>query len=427
MVMSYFADVLDPRLLLASTTRAAPPLRNTARNCIFIFLYGAPSQVDMWDFKEGPWTPADFAPESHGEIRWPHGLLPKTGEHLDKLAIVRSGQSWASVHQLGRSWVQLARNPAGPTGSIAPHIGAVVALESQEARGAADVLPAFVALNAEGVAGSGYLPARYAPFGVQTIATGLPSLVHPTAPSRFTRRLDLIQQLREARTSPSLGKAANDMTDSYAQGEVLMHASGINELFSFDAGEHDRYGATPFGDSLVVARNLVASRRGTRFVYTTLTGWDHHSDIYDHAAEKSLYAQSRLLDPAVGALLTDLASMNILDETLVVLVGEFGRTAGPPNNQGGRDHALRNSIVFAGGGVRGGRVIGQTDDIGQKIVDYGWSANRDVRTEDVACTIYSALGIDYTTIRQDDPLGRGFEYVPHAKDGGYGPVEELWG
>jgi uncharacterized protein (DUF1501 family) len=96
------------------------------------------------------------------------------------------------------------------------------------------------------------------------------------------------------------------------------------------------------------------------------------------------------------------------------------------NGQGGRDHFLRMSVVFAGGGTRGGRVIGETNATGSDVVNYGWSQNRDIRPEDVTCTIYSALGIDYTTVRHDDPLNRGFEYVPFAKDGVYKPVEELW-
>jgi uncharacterized protein (DUF1501 family) len=120
------------------------------------------------------------------------------------------------------------------------------------------------------------------------------------------------------------------------------------------------------------------------------------------------------------------AGKTLLDETLVVIVSEFGRTVGALNGQGGRDHNLRMSTVWAGGGVRGGRVIGSTDATGNNVADYGWSGNRDVRPEDVTCSVYSALGIDYTTVRHDDPLGRGFEYVPFAKDGTYQPVGELW-
>jgi hypothetical protein len=426
LVGSYFADVLDPRLLYAATTSQAVTLRNTAKSCIFIFLPGAPSQTDLWDLKEGSWTPSDLAPTTANGIRWPHGLLPKTGEHLGKLTIVRSALSWAAVHQLGQVWAQIARNPGGATGAIAPHIGAVVALESQATRTPSDVLPGFIALNAGTIPTCGYLPAKYAPFGVTTDESGLSTLTHPEGADRFARRWSLLHQLDGNRTSGALGKPSLDMNDFYDQSKTLMDAPGINALFTYDDAEHVRYGSTAFGDSLVVARNLVASKKGTRFVQVTLGGWDHHSDIYDKDAAQSIYAQSAELDGALGALLTDLQTMNLLDETLIVIASEFGRTVGPLNGQGGRDHFLRNSVVFAGGGTKGGRAIGSTDATGAKVVEYGWSANRDVRPEDVTCTMYSALGIDYTTVRNDDPLGRGFEYVPFAKDGQYKPLEELF-
>jgi hypothetical protein len=424
LVASWFGDVIDPRLLLAETATASPALRNTAKSCIFIFLAGAPSQTDLWDLKEGAWTPSDLAPTSYGDTRWPQGLLPKTAAHLDKLAIVRSGLAWAAVHQLAQTWTQISRNPAGATGAIAPHIGAVVALESQATRTAADVLPGFIALNSGQIPSSGYLPAKYAPFGMIASARGLATLSHPQGADRFARRWELLQKLDAARTNGSLGKPANDMDDFYDQSKTLMGTPGINALFTFNDEEHQRYGATIFGDSLVVARNLAAAGKGTRFIQTTLGGWDHHADIYSRTA--GLYVQAAQLDDALGALLTDLAAMNILDETLVVVTSEFGRTVGALNGQNGRDHYLRNSIVFAGGGTRGGRVLGKTDATGAQVTEYGWSANRDVRPEDVTSTIYSALGIDYTKVRTDDPLGRGFEYVPYAKDGGYGPIEELW-
>lgn len=424
LVASWFGDVLDPRLLLAQTATASPTLRNTAKSCIFIFLSGAPSQTDLWDLKEGAWTPADFAPTSFGDVRWPQGLLPKTGAHLDKLTLVRSGLAWAAVHQLAQTWAQISRNPTGATGAIAPHIGAVVALESQAARTPADVLPGFIALNSGQIPSSGYLPAKYAPFGMIANANGLATLSHPEGAERFARRWDLLHKLDAARADGTLGKPANDMDDFYDQSRTLMDAPGINGLFSFNDEEHQRYGATTFGDSLIVARNLAAASKGTRFIQTTLGGWDHHSDIYSRAA--GIYVQAAELDNALGALLTDLASMNILDETLVVVTSEFGRTVGPLNGQSGRDHYLRNSIVFAGGGTHGGRVLGKTDATGAQATEYGWSANRDVRPEDVTASIYSALGIDYTKVRTDDPLGRGFEYVPYASDGGYAPIEELW-
>jgi hypothetical protein len=435
LVASYFADVVSPKLLYGAAAAPNVSLRNTAKNCIFLFLTGAPSNTDLWDFKEGSWTPSDFAPDTFagGAIRFPRGLMPKTADQLDKLVFVRPGLAWAAVHQLGQTWAQIARNPGGATGAIAPHIGAVVSIESQANRKATDVLPGFIALNSGGIPSSGYLPAKYAPFGVTTEATGLATLSHPDGASRFTDRWDFLHLLDANRTTGALGKKSSDMNDFYDQAKALMDAPGINALFSFSTDEHTRYGASDFGDSLVVARNLVAAGKGTRFVQATLGNWDHHSDIYDKTAAQSLYTQAAQFDPAFGALMTDLSTMpgstagkSLLDETLIVIVAEFGRTVGALNNQGGRDHNLRITYGFAGAGVRGGRPIGVTDATGNMVTDYGWSQNRDVRPEDVTSTIYSALGIDYTIVRHDDPLNRGFEYVPFAKDGVYQPIEELW-
>ncbi len=429
-VASYFIPVASAKLL-ESATSVNPSLHRTAKNCILIFLSGAPSHIDTWDLKEGAWTPLNFAPTSYGDVRFPQGLMPNTANQLNKMTLVRSGLSWAAVHQLAQAWAQIARNPGGATGRIAPHIGAVVALESQAARQAADILPGFVSLN-QVMAGSGYLPARFAPFAVTPSANGLAALTHPDGAARLTDRWNLLQLIDIDRQNGSLGRNAGDMATFYDQAKTLIDSPDVNRLFSYTTDESAKYGTTNFGNSLIIARNLINARRGTRFVQVTMGGWDHHSNIYAMQGN-SLYSQMKIFDPAYGALLTDLATMpgsqsgqSLLDETIVVVLAEFGRTVGPLNAQGGRDHFLRMSIAFAGGGVAGGRVIGKTDDAGRNATEFGWAANRDVRPEDVTSTIYSALGIDYTTVRHDDPLNRGFEYVPFAKDGTYGPINELF-
>lgn len=431
LVASWFAEVVDPRVLEAASA-VSPALRRTARNCILVFLSGAPSQVDTWDLKEGAWTPSSLAPVSYGELRWPQGLMPKTAGQLGRVAIVRSGMAWALVHQLAQLWSQISRNPTGALGSVSPHVGAVVALEMQAQRKAGDVLPPFIALNSGNLPGAGYMPAALGPFSVQPTADGLTALAHPEGKARFDARWARLGATDLDRASGRLGKATLDMDGFYDQAKTLVDTPEVGALFGYSDEEYARYGSSAFGGSMVIAKKLLAADRGARFVQVTLGGWDHHDNIYG-ATGDSLFTRCAELDPALAALLDDLAAApgvaagkTLLDETMVVVLSEFGRTTGALNGQSGRDHYPRLSYVFAGGGVKGGRVLGRTNATGDAVVDWGWAPRRDVRPEDVTATIYSALGIDYTTVRYDDPLGRGFEYVPGAKDGEYQPIDELF-
>lgn len=438
----YFTRLTRPLEVMAATKVTT---KNTAKNCVFIFLAGAASHVDTFDLKEGAWLPADFAPTSYGDIRFPQGLMPNLANHLNKLAIVRSAQSWAAVHGLATTWTQIARNPAAALGKISPNIGAVVALEKETA---GSKLPGFVALNANGIVGSGYLSSRYSPFGVAPNPTGLPSVAHPDGKSRFDGRIRLLDSMDTSlRQNSPLGRPAEDMSGFYKQAQGMMYDTEVDATFRFTNEERWRYGIYPagngpdannpyginaFGDACVVTRNIFKSNLGTRYIQINLGGWDNHSAIYNQA--NGIYPRARQLDGGLAGLLDDLSKTSgsvvgksLLDETLIVVMGEFGRTVGGVNNQQGRDHYLQQFVVFAGGGVRGGRVIGSTNATGGYTQDPGWVRNRSVRNEDVASSIYTALGIDWTTIRYDDPFGRGFEYIPFAaSQDTYGPVTELF-
>jgi uncharacterized protein DUF1501 len=425
----------SPASAWAATSAQVAP-RGTARNVIFIFLPGAPSQIDTWDLKEGPWTPADFAPASFGSpLRFPAGLLPNISGHLSDIAIVRSVKASALVHGLGQTWLQISRNPTGATGSEAPNMGSIAALELDPQRGAQDVLPSFLSLNTQpNLAGAGYFPSTFSPFVVQPTATGLPSLMHPDGASRFATRWNDLEQLDlTLRSGQPLGKDASDAVNFYDEAKVLMDTPEVNTLFSYSSADSARYGSSAFGNGCLVAKQLVAGGRGARFIMVSVGGWDMHSNIYNKAAGTNLYTQTAQLDPALGSLLSDLkavpgrtAGKALFDETLVLIAGEFGRTVGNLNGQQGRDHFAINSALFAGGGVKGGQVIGATDSVGAAITDSGVSGRTELRAEDIACTVYSALGIDWTIERHDDPLGRGFEYVPYAKDGVYAPIDRLF-
>jgi uncharacterized protein (DUF1501 family) len=225
------------------------------------------------------------------------------------------------------------------------------------------------------------------------------------------------------------------MASFYQQARGLMYNSSVDTVFRFSTDERNRYGANGFGDGCIVARNILRSNLGTSFIRLDLGGWDHHQSIY---AAGAIYGRARQLDSGLGALMTDLANISglapgksLLDETLIVVMGEFGRTVSGPNlgslnNQNGRDHYLQQFCVFAGGGVKGGRAIGVTNSTGAFTEDPGWERSRPVRVEDIAASIYSALGIDWTTVRYDDPFKRGFEYIPFAAADTYGPINALF-
>jgi hypothetical protein len=419
---------------LAGRAKAGPVIDSTpvelqrkARNVIFVLMAGAPSHIDTFDFKnvEGI-TPADFNATRYGDILWPQGILPKLGERLGDMAIVRSMMAWAAAHQISQHWVQIGRNPTGALGDIAPNMGSVVAIEKESERRASDVLPTFLALNSAGAIGSGYFPAAFDPMKVQPSANGLGNTTNADGAARTQARMSFVKTLDGAlRGNSSLGTRVDDYADFASAAEALTYNAQVQRAFSYTADESARYGNTNFGNACLLAQKVLAADLGTRFVQITIGGWDMHQNIYSTQAG-GLYLKAREFDSGVAAMLDDLKKAGIFEETLVVMLGEFGRTVGRLSATAGRDHYLQQFVAFAGGGVKGGRALGVTDAAGSATIEYGWSRNREVRPEDVEATIYSALGINWTTIRYDDPFARGFEYVPYAKEDLYGPINELW-
>ncbi len=414
--------------------------KGTATSVIFIFMRGAPSHVDTFDFKNVPGvTPSNLEPESFmdGAVTLPMALLGNTSRVLDRIAIIRSGLAWARAHPLAQTWMQIGRNPTSPTGRIAPHIGSVVAIEKESERRPDQAFPTFISLQARNISGAGYFPVEYGPFQTYANASGLASASHPTGEAAFENRWDLLHEIdSELRGEGSpFGPKASGMGNLYHGARRLMFNPSVDSAFSFTTEERVRYGSTGFGDAVLTARKIVEARQGTRFIQIDSPGWDHHADIYNLANNpnpNNIYGRMAQFDPAFAALIEDLDSSGKLDETLILACGEFGRTPGPLSaGRNGRDHYLQMFFVLAGGGVQGGKIIGATSDQGGRgpgafTTEYGWSRQRDIRPEDIEATIYSALGIDWTTVRYDDPLDRGFYYVPVADDDVYAPVDELW-
>jgi hypothetical protein len=434
-VAGYFVSPMETIAQTTTTWNPNVTLLNTAKNVIFILLPGAPSQIDTLDLRVGSWTPKDFAPTTINGIDWPAGLLPNLAAQwsLNRFSIIRSAQSTALVHPLLQNWTQIARNPTSATGKIAPNIGTIAAFELEKQRLANQKLPGFLSLNGGGsLAGAGYFSGKYAPFDVTPAAGGLANLTNQDGEATFTSRYSMLLAAdAPLRTLPStFGTKVDEMADFYSSARQLMYDPAVSNAFRFAASDQTKYGNNAFGNACVTARNVLWSDLGTRYVQITLGGWDNHQNIYQTNA--GIYPSARQLDVGLANLIADLAVIpgsngkTKLDETLIVVKGEFGRTIGNPTSQQGRDHYFVHSALVAGGGIQGGRVLGKTTPDGAYVEVAGWSEDRPVYAEDIAATIYSALGINYTTVRHDDPLGRGFEYIPTTGSYIGSPIAELF-
>jgi hypothetical protein len=286
-------------------------------------------------------------------------------------------------------------------------------------------MPPFVAMNfspgGAGLAGPGMLPASFAPLPIAVQKDGDFSFVVPEEErTRFVHRWEFLQRMDRGLRSGKdhLGRPLLDYHDFYLGAYEMMKRPEVGKILKLSDQEHQRYGASSFGDACLLARNLVNADAGTHFIAVAQDGWDLHANVYDKSKPVNHYTLCRDLDLALSSLLDDLSKMTdkkgrtLLDKTFIVGMGEFGRTPGDVNPNKGRDHhRYASTTVFAGAGVKGGRVLGATDEIGGKVVQSGWHQDRSIYTEDVMATIFSVLGIDYTKRITNTPSGREFEYV----------------
>jgi hypothetical protein len=201
---------------------------NKAKNVVFILLTGAPSHTDTLDYKATPEKPADLLkPQTKSGILWPTGILPKMGEQLGDIAIIRSARSWALVHGLSQTWYQIGRNPAASLGDIAPNLGSIVAIEKEGERRQGQVFPTFLALNAPSGIGSGYLPSAYAPFRVTPAAGGIRNTANPddaTGAGVMTQRYQLLDTLDgPLRKEAPYGEDLADMDAFYKAARGMMY------------------------------------------------------------------------------------------------------------------------------------------------------------------------------------------------------------
>jgi hypothetical protein len=404
--------------------------RNTAKACIFITLNGAASHLDMFDPKDGPWNPPDAALQQYpGGLVLSRRYFPNLSKITPDLLVLRSLTSWEAAHDRGVYYLQTSHsfNPAF-AGEI-PHVGAVISKE----RAGSGKFPPFLGLNSSPMRGSTFLGGKYTPLQPYVNQNGLNTLKHdfyyPQSQPIFEQKFALMQALDAGFRQNPYNQAMADYADFYGLAKGMMYQPDIDSIFKFSSDEHGRYGSSTFGDALCVARNAVRAKNGMVFTYVTHYGWDNHANLFDQAANQyNHYHQTNEIDVAIYNLVQDLRASGDLNSTLIVIMSEFGRTPGILNSRGGRDHYKDiMSAMLIGGGARGGRAIGTTDQQSAAVFDPGWNGDRPIQVEDVVATIYSALGVDWTKSIADTPSGRRFYYVEGAPQGLYQPIEEVFG
>ncbi|HVS34294.1 MAG TPA: DUF1501 domain-containing protein [Gemmataceae bacterium] len=381
------------------------------RSCILLWMNGGPSQMDTFDLKPGT---KNGGPFSEIQTSAP-GLrisehLPNLAKYGHRMAVVRSMSTKEAEHGRATFVMRTGYNPIGPIQY--PGIGSLL---SKELGSMDSPLPNCVAIAPSrsinpAAYGPGFLGPLYAPLNVgdniqlgqQAQPGAQPADVdygkllrvqdvdtpEDVDPAHAAARLDLLQDVEDDFVRRHPGVAPQSHQTAYNRAVKLMRTTAA-KAFNLDeepSTVRDAYGRSLFGQGCLLARRLV--ERGVPFVEVSLGGdnglvWDTHVQNFD-----TVRTVSRILDPAWATLMSDLEVRGLLDSTLIVWMGEFGRTPAINPNQG-RDHwATSWSTVLAGGGIKGGQAVGKTSEDGMEVAD------RPVSVADFMATTCSALGID---------------------------------
>lgn len=356
----------------------APP--TSAQHLIVLWMNGGASHIDTFDPKTG----RDAGPFSRIRTRAP-GLelcqhLPRLAEQADALAVIRSVTSKEGNHDRARHFAHTGY-PPNPTVAH-PSFGAWVS----KTRGGDGDLPNFVSIGGPSV-GGGLLGADHDPFVLRDAGQLPDNVAHGygvDAP-RLSRRRQALRFAEERFAARIAHPALQRHGSAYARAMRMMDSLALS---AFDLGQEPAasvaaYGDSDFGRGCLTARRLIEA--GVRVVEVTLGGWDTHQDNFTRTQ-----ALCGDLDPAMAALIADLRARDRLDDTIVLWMGDFGRTPAINANDGRDHHPQAWSIALAGGGIRGGIVHGATDERGARVVD------KPVRLPDLFATVAWQLGIDAT-------------------------------
>lgn len=388
----------------------AQQLRRNNKSCILLWMSGGPSHLDTWDLKPeskngGPFKPISTSAE--GVSISEH--LPGLAKQMHNLSIIRSVDSKEGNHDRGTYMMHTGYAP-NPT-VVHPSFGSICSFELGERLENFD-LPHFISINSPSL-GAGFLGMAHSPFLVQNPNAPVANLQPPAGinAQRMERRLKMLGLVEDGFVSQRRGQAAYDHKAVYTKTIRMMNSRYSRALRLDDepAAIRDAYGRSSFGSGCLMARKLVEA--GVTFVEVSLGGWDTHNNAFEALSERLLPD----LDQGMSTLVVDLERRGLLEKTMVVWMGEFGRT--PRINQdAGRDHWPRSwSVVMGGGGLKGGVVVGETDRDGIDIVD------RPVGVMDLIATMSKGMGIDIDT-QYTTPRGRPMKVVDAGS-----PINELFG
>jgi hypothetical protein len=387
--MSGWLDVL--------ATRAAET-RVRHKRCILLWMDGGPSHKDTFDLKPGTTNGGPYRPinTSVPGIQISEHF-PRFAQLMQHAAIIRSMSTLEGAHPRAKYHLHTGYRE-GVGGLVYPSLGAIV---SKEIGNQDSPLPNFVSIGNRSY-GSGFLGPRYQPLIINDPNRGVENLRPLVAAGQFERRVGLLEEMEAGFNRTHGAGMGTAHRTTYQRAVTLMRDRGARafDLSQEPASARTAYGGSRFGEGCLLARRLIEA--GVSFVEVTLGGWDTHQNNF--ARVRTLSGQ---VDPAMSQLVTDLRDRGLLDSTLVIWMGEFGRT--PRINargaQPGRDHYPRAwSTVLVGGGIRGGQVIGRTDAEGAVVTE------RPVSAIDFMATVCRVLGIDYTRQNQT-PIGRPIRVV----------------
>lgn len=403
---------------------AAADTKRQADACILIWMDGGPTHYETFDPKP------DAPVEIRGEYSTIETNLPgvrfskhmtRLAEIADRLSIVRSIRHNQGNHGAGNHYMMTGSPPRIPVGcgafvSFHPSVGSVAAREL----GAPAGLPAYFSMpRMSRSGGPNFLGAKYGPFVVPDDPNSSSFRVRDVAlpqgltGERYIGRQGIREQIDRMKRihTEAAGDPLLAVDEFYEQGQQLISSVKSQEAFDIHRepdATRDKYGRNGFGQRALLARRLVEA--GVPFVTLYEGGWDHHRTIF-----KDLDKKLPPFEASVAALIQDLEDRGMLERTLVIALGEFGRTP-KVNSRGGRDHwANAMSVMLAGGGTPAGQIIGATDRQGYSAVE------RVLSPENFVSTIYSKLGIDPGKI-VFTPEGRPTHYVSDPT-----PIHELMG